>query len=412
LIIHKAASGTAVVFWAESRFEEKDEVKGAGFIWHGAVDCRPNCGACAAGLGKVWWTRHVDAARKLLEHADDDVKESLGAAVAPPPPPPPANAKKKPAKAKKAGALDEILEVPDDDHPRQVLADALLSKNDPRGEFIRLQLERERAKGKRAEELDAAARKLLKAHETRWLADLRPHLLTWRWRRGFLDVIRTNEEKWTAGAAAILAREPLRKAVIVNVRNFPGLVAMPELGRLQALGLPDDRLVAASMKLLVDSPTTKHLRGLWLQKNRIGDKGLEILAGGMDSLEELELGDCTDDRGPPITAKGIAALGRARFLPALKLLGLRSLTLYAQPGIVEAIGALKLQKGTFLDLGRNFYDEDAGRKLAQALLASKLPRVKLDLSSDYLSEASLEELGRRFELVERDTNAYYGVLGD
>jgi uncharacterized protein (TIGR02996 family) len=406
VIIHKATSGTSVVFWAESRFEEKDEVKAAGFIWHGATSCRPSCGACAAGLGKVWWTRHVDAARKLIADADDEVKDSLGTPIAPASAPP---SKKK---AKKAGPLEAILENPDDDHPRHVLADALIEKGDPRGELIRLQLERETAKGKRAAELEAAERKLLRKHELRWLGDLRPHLLEWRWRRGFLDTIRTNEEKWAAGAAEILAREPVRKAVIVNVRNFPGLVAMPEIGRLQVLSLPQDRLVAANMKLIVESPATKGLRGLWLQENPIGDKGLEILAGGMESLEELELGGCVDERGPPITGRGIAALGKARFAPQLKLLGLRDDRLGDVAGVGEALGGMKLAKGALLDLARNYCDAIRGRELALALLASKLARVRLDVTDVELSEASLRELGERFELVQRDQLAYYANLSD
>ena len=66
------------LYWAECTFAEKDTVKAAGFIWHGGDRCKPNCGACAAGLGKVWWTYHADAARRVGDQADPDARTSLG----------------------------------------------------------------------------------------------------------------------------------------------------------------------------------------------------------------------------------------------------------------------------------------------------------------------------------------------
>lgn len=78
---------------------------------------------------------------------------------------------------------DELLAAiyanPADDTPRQVYADMLLEKGDPRGEFISLQLANADEKKQRA---------LLKAHGKQWLGELAEVLAsTYEFRRGFLS---------------------------------------------------------------------------------------------------------------------------------------------------------------------------------------------------------------------------------
>lgn len=91
------------------------------------------------------------------------------------------------AKASRAGAKDEasllqaIYATPADDGPRAVLADLLQERNDPRGEFIALQLAN-----------DARANKLLAANAKKWVGELAPVLTTeLEFRRGFPAVGRT-----------------------------------------------------------------------------------------------------------------------------------------------------------------------------------------------------------------------------
>src|SRR5262249_3119312 len=61
----------------------------------------------------------------------------------------------------------EVYANPNDDAPRVVLADALLERNDPRGEFITLQLARGREGEPSARELE-----LLKKYRKQWLGPL------------------------------------------------------------------------------------------------------------------------------------------------------------------------------------------------------------------------------------------------
>lgn len=77
--------------------------------------------------------------------------------------------------------LGAIYDAPDDDAPRLVLADALLERNDPRGEFISLQLRPS------DRETKARERELLQLHGKQWLGELAPIVLAdYVFARGFL----------------------------------------------------------------------------------------------------------------------------------------------------------------------------------------------------------------------------------
>src|SRR5438093_654057 len=69
-----------------------------------------------------------------------------------------------------AAFLAAIRNQPDDDLPRLVYADYLDERGDPRGEFIRLQIERPAlpADDSRRYELAAREHELLRAHEDQW----------------------------------------------------------------------------------------------------------------------------------------------------------------------------------------------------------------------------------------------------
>ncbi len=74
---------------------------------------------------------------------------------------------------------------PQSDGPREVLADALQSAGDPRGELIALQLRE--ARGEASDELVARATELCKEHGKEWLGSLRAVTYRADLRRGFLS---------------------------------------------------------------------------------------------------------------------------------------------------------------------------------------------------------------------------------
>ena len=73
----------------------------------------------------------------------------------------------------------QVYATPDDDHVRHVLADALLSIGDPRGELIQLQLQPQGDEALRA-------MRLLQRHGMTWLGGLRGPIVPLAYERGFL----------------------------------------------------------------------------------------------------------------------------------------------------------------------------------------------------------------------------------
>lgn len=68
---------TGEVWKIESSYAELDKVKavkvnGAGAWWHGLPCSRPRCGACAAHLGKTWWTSDPQVAAAFGAYAEDE----------------------------------------------------------------------------------------------------------------------------------------------------------------------------------------------------------------------------------------------------------------------------------------------------------------------------------------------------
>src|SRR5579862_3514386 len=87
--------------------------------------------------------------------------------------------------------LQAILESPDDDAPRLIYADWLEERDDPRGEFIRVQCELAQmaTDDPRRPRLENHEKTLLQVHEKRWIEPLDEVLQTFgvgRFRRGFV----------------------------------------------------------------------------------------------------------------------------------------------------------------------------------------------------------------------------------
>lgn len=88
---------------------------------------------------------------------------------------------KPPTKRSAKVDFNAVYAAPHDDAPRLVLADALLEQEDPRGEFLSLQMRTEKTRAELKREKD-----LIKAHGKAWLAPFGPTLgASVTWRRGF-----------------------------------------------------------------------------------------------------------------------------------------------------------------------------------------------------------------------------------
>lgn len=119
-----------------------------------------------------------------------------------PAPPPPAPG----PSAHEAALLAMVVANPDDDAPREVLADAWSDRGDARGEFVALHLRLSRGQATPAEERHL--RSLLFRHEASWLGALHQVSKHRQYQRGFLDVFElqqnhfASEARWAEALAA------------------------------------------------------------------------------------------------------------------------------------------------------------------------------------------------------------------
>src|SRR5262249_20802400 len=110
--------------------------------------------------------------------------------------------------------LRAILENPDDDTPRLVYADWLEERDDPRGEFIRVQCRLARMSGEDPlrPDLEARERDLLASHGEGWVGPLRPWVTGWTFRRGFLERVRVTVPVYLEHADVLLRLAPACRA--------------------------------------------------------------------------------------------------------------------------------------------------------------------------------------------------------
>ncbi|MEO8700641.1 MAG: TIGR02996 domain-containing protein [Kofleriaceae bacterium] len=129
-----------------------------------------------------------------------------------------AHATEEPAAQTADALLDAVWAAPDDDAPRQVLADFLQQRDDPRGEFIMLQLAR--AAGTLDKAGKAREKELLKRHKKQWLGPIEPLLQPYnqRFERGFLV---TCQLEPNAELEAKLASHPAWSTIREYVIHYP-----------------------------------------------------------------------------------------------------------------------------------------------------------------------------------------------
>jgi uncharacterized protein (TIGR02996 family) len=191
--------------------------------------------------------------------------------------------------------LKEIFARPDDDAPRLVYADWLEERGDPRGEFIRVQIELARLDSgdPAGDDLRRRQRDLLRAHDQAWRAALPelPEDACWgEFRRGFVDEVRAAPGTGLLDRAeAIVAAVPLRRLALECWPAGASLAGSPLLARARELVLArsyhvtpsppeDDALVAE----VLTWPELRHLTHLALL-------GLSISAGSVEAVARVDL---------------------------------------------------------------------------------------------------------------------------
>ena len=128
-----------------------------------------------------------------------------------------------------------ILDHPDDDAPRLVLADFLEERGSTQGEFIRLQCERARLNsgGRRYAEVVGREQELLRAHGPAWLRPMHALLEPDRtfpglplqhaeFRRGLVEAVRVDARAFLRHADELMVLGPVREVCLVVMEDDAG----------------------------------------------------------------------------------------------------------------------------------------------------------------------------------------------
>jgi uncharacterized protein (TIGR02996 family) len=304
--------------------------------------------------------------------------------------------------------LATIVADPENEGARQVYADALVAANDPRGEFILLDIALDGPLSIRRREAMARQREALHAaHAKTWWPYKSVHLRT---HRGYVTAVAGNLASINAAArlfevepvtevevrglrraddVELLLRAPwlsrVRRLVVrgkIKDEGFAALVASPALANLRALNVTGNKLTADAIASLRDNLAS--CRTLVLTNNKLGKSGIVGLLKWkhLGELETLYLGNCDLD------AAAVGALLDGPPLAKLAKLALAENQLGNGVGDQIQKGRTKLPALRYLDLSKTGIQTAGARVVAEALP----PAVKrIDLRRNRIDEKLVQE---------------------
>jgi uncharacterized protein (TIGR02996 family) len=322
------------------------------------------------------------------------------------------------------GFLHDILAHPDDDAPRLIYADWLDERNDPRGEFIRVQcaLAYLSVEDPRRWPLEQGEEELLREHETKWLPkDIGSARCVFR--RGFVAEITLYIHDFLSVAESsieqtplqhVCLRGPINTAEMQRARESTGwkeVAQSPLLARLQSLSLAfpldfegwrslhesthlanltDLKIIASGRHedIVIDWAALTNrpaLRSLTLCQNALNLVDLPALANcsSLTGLRELNLND------NHLTHEAARVLAEGRLLHQLEVLHLGS-NLLGDTGALIIREWPALPRLTRLSLGHNRIFPAGIQKLAKARALRGL--ISLDLFGNISSDDGTSQL--------------------
>jgi uncharacterized protein (TIGR02996 family) len=319
------------------------------------------------------------------------------------------------------GFLRAILDEPDDDVHRLVYADWLEERGDPRGEFIRAQVEAAALPDgdPRRAVPEARANELRRRHHEEWdrpLLDaagydpnaggllgllgtvarlfrapwLKPPPYRHDYRRGFVEVIHVDMGRFVERAAALFSVAPIQEVYFeVMSSRLTDLAALPQLARVRGLHLLYTSLREEALVELFASPHLTGLRTLDLSGNVLSELALRLLGVSTCARGLTALNLCNCD----VSERGALALAESPALAALADLDL-SLNPVGDLGAAALAAAPHLRNLTSLSLAATTVGEDGALALARSPHLGRLRQLNLD--DVVIGRAALEALRRRF----------------
>ena len=192
--------------------------------------------------------------------------------------------------------VQQILARPEEDARRKAYADALPAGN-PRADFIRNQLQRAAATRRRVRDaatlaLGERVQQAITQHGDRWAQPLLPLTKRVRFSRGFVEHVDIDGPTLLRRFDDLLTMAPVLSVSILGAAPIlPALAAMPQLGRLYALGLGDQKIGDAALLTLLASPHIRNLRWLKLDNNNLSERAVDALFASphLPNLQYLSL---------------------------------------------------------------------------------------------------------------------------
>jgi len=237
--------------------------------------------------------------------------------------------------------LDDVIENPDDDTPRLVMADWLEEHGDEvaqdRAQFIRLQVQRAQRHPYAPETwvMRRQEARLLRQHRHAWLGRLERFVSKATFHRGF-------PEELVLGVAQF-------------VKNATHLFRLTPVRQLQLLRIAQTKLTVGELAAI---PGFGQLRGLSLRHSNLGDARIEELLYRLPlcRLESLDLAGCNLG---PLSCERLAKAA----LPRLHTLSLASNHIVnCAQRVIQAVGTRPLQS---LNLACTALDARAIQQLAE-----------------------------------------------
>lgn len=164
-----------------------------------------------------------------------------------------------------AAFIQAIIEDPEDDLPRLVYADWLEEQGDPRGEFIRLQVQSAALPeyDPARESLDQRAQQLLDAYIYGWTKPIGAQVQDLKFRRGFVESLTMRAKAFLERGEEIFQSTPIRWLRLVYFKNrVKGLLESDHLQHIRSWNASRISIAPHELEALLKSKKLTGLREL------------------------------------------------------------------------------------------------------------------------------------------------------
>lgn len=196
-----------------------------------------------------------------------------------------------------AALLAAIVDAPDDDAPRLVYADLLVSRGDPRGELIVAQCRLARREGS-VDDLDRLEKRVAALLASGWKAyagELAPYTDERAFQRGFVHAVRMSFAAFVRQGERVFGAWPTHTLDLFNgpstTKDVEKLARLPSLARVRALAMGHGDGPPAELAALGASSYVAHLERFELRGHGASAKDWSQLFARIDApvLATIEL---------------------------------------------------------------------------------------------------------------------------